>query len=81
MQFRLVYQGRLPAAGNNSTRVREKHEIRKVLHKQLARLWQGQPFLKKHLAELCAANFLFVQLGLSVQSPLNHCSRTRRVGR
>lgn len=45
MEFHLVYQGKLPAAGQSNTRSREKHEIRKVFHKQLAQLWRTQPFL------------------------------------
>jgi len=49
MQFRLVYQGKLPAAGGSGTRNKEKHAIRKVLHKQLAQLWQCQPILSPYL--------------------------------
>jgi hypothetical protein len=45
MEFHLVYQGRLPAAGQSNTRAREKHDIRKVLHRQLVSLWSTQPFL------------------------------------
>jgi hypothetical protein len=45
MEFRLVYEGPLKAAGRN-TRVKEKHAIRKVIHKQLARLWEVVPNLK-----------------------------------
>lgn len=50
MQFRLVYQGKLPAAGR-STRNKEKHEIRKVLHKQLSELWQHHPILSRYLVK------------------------------
>jgi hypothetical protein len=50
MQFRLVYEGELPAAGTSS-RAPEKHQIRKVLHKQLARLWREHPFLNEYLKE------------------------------
>jgi hypothetical protein len=49
MQFRLVYQGKLPAAGGSGTRNQEKHAIRKVLHKQLGQLWQCQPILSRYL--------------------------------
>ncbi|MGH9615771.1 MAG: hypothetical protein ACRD28_03440, partial [Acidobacteriaceae bacterium] len=45
VEFHLVYQGKLPAAGQSSTRAREKQDIRKVFHKQLAALWNTQPFL------------------------------------
>ena len=51
MQFRLVYQGKLPAAGRSETRNKEKHEIRKILHKQLAQLWQCQPILSRYLKD------------------------------
>lgn len=51
MQFRLVYQGKLPAAGRSATRIKEKHAIRKVLHEQLAQLWRCQPILARYLIE------------------------------
>ena len=37
MEFRLVYDGRLPSA-SNSSRVKEKHDIRKSIHQQLVQL-------------------------------------------
>ena len=37
MEFRLVFDGRLPSASNNS-RVKEKHDIRKAIHRQLVQL-------------------------------------------
>jgi hypothetical protein len=48
MEFRLIYDGPLKAAGRggSSGRVSEKHMIRKSLHKQLAQLWQALPVLK-----------------------------------
>ena len=49
MQFRLIYQGKLPAAGKASSRNKEKHEIRKVLHKQLSELWKHQSILSRYL--------------------------------
>lgn len=45
MQFRLVYQGKLPSQQGNS-KVKEKHAIRKALHKQLREMWETNPFLK-----------------------------------
>jgi hypothetical protein len=47
VEFHPVYQGPLPAAGQGGgkTRTREKHEIRKVFHKQLESLWRIHPFL------------------------------------
>jgi hypothetical protein len=44
MQFRLTYEGRLPAGGQHARKV--KHDIRKVLHKQLLELWKNHHFLK-----------------------------------
>jgi hypothetical protein len=46
VEFRLVYQGPLRAAGSSGGRVSEKHAIRKTIHKQLANLWQVTPQLK-----------------------------------
>jgi hypothetical protein len=46
MEFHLVYRGRLPAAGGGGTRVREKQDMRKIFHKQLANLWTTEAFLK-----------------------------------
>jgi hypothetical protein len=45
MQFRLVYDGPLPSAGNKSKRAKEKHEIRKYFHPQLKALWGLHPGL------------------------------------
>jgi hypothetical protein len=47
MEFRLTYDGKLPAASQNDTRAREKHEIRRTLSKQLAELWATHPRLKR----------------------------------
>ena len=49
MKFRLVYQGKLPAAGSSGTRNKEKHEIRRTLHKQLSELWRRHPILSEYL--------------------------------
>jgi len=51
MQFRLIYQGKLPAAGSSGTRNKEKHEIRKTLHKQLSELWRCKPFLSQYIVK------------------------------
>jgi hypothetical protein len=47
VEFHLIYQGSLPAAGQGGgkTRAREKHDMRKVFHKQLSSLWKTHPFL------------------------------------
>lgn len=50
MEFRLTYQGKLPAAGSGRSgrRVDEKHEIRRRLHVQLRNLWLGHPFIAQY---------------------------------
>ena len=47
MEFRLVYQGNLPAAGGGggASRLNEKQAIRRALHPQLRELWQTHPAL------------------------------------
>jgi hypothetical protein len=53
MEFRLVYEGPLKAVGGSAggKRTSEKHAIRKVLHKQLARLWEVVPILKERTSD------------------------------
>lgn len=51
MEFRLIYQGRLPAEGRAGGRAREKHVIRKHFHKQLRELWQQHPELRNQGAK------------------------------
>lgn len=52
MEFRLVYEGPLKAAGGKGgNRVQEKHTIRKAVHKQLARLWEALPVLKQRTSD------------------------------
>jgi hypothetical protein len=46
MEFRLTYEGKLMGASRNNMRASHKHELRRVFHKQLLRLWQIQPYLK-----------------------------------
>ena len=46
MEFRLVYEGSLPASGNSSRHPKEKHAIRKVFHTQLAELWEHNKLLQ-----------------------------------
>ncbi len=45
MEFRLTYDGQLLGASRRATRAEHKHEIRKVFHAQLKRLWAITPFL------------------------------------
>ncbi|HUO32111.1 MAG TPA: hypothetical protein VMU80_23025 [Bryobacteraceae bacterium] len=49
MEFRLIYDGRLPAQSRNNARVSDKHRIRKVFHKQLAELWDKHPALQRYV--------------------------------
>ena len=46
MDFRLTYEGPLPAASQGNRRVYDKHRIRKALHPQLRRLWSLHPLLR-----------------------------------
>jgi hypothetical protein len=46
IEFRLIYQGPLPAEGRSGGRTDEKHEIRKYFHRQLAELWKEHPSLR-----------------------------------
>lgn len=48
MQFRLIYDGRLLGASRENTRAEHKHDIRRIFHKQLKRLWS----VNKHLREV-----------------------------
>lgn len=47
MEFRLIYRGTLPAAGSGGARIKEKHTIRKHVHKQLRELWKQHPDLRE----------------------------------
>jgi hypothetical protein len=51
MEFRLFYEGPLKAASQSNTRSSEKHTIRKVIHKQLTRLWRVVPHLHMRTVE------------------------------
>ena len=46
MDFRLTYEGVLLGASKRNTRPGHKHEIRKVFHQQLKRLWEVEPYLR-----------------------------------
>jgi hypothetical protein len=49
VEFRLVYRGKLPSAGENVTRAIDKHRIRQKLHPQLRELWRQHPLLKEKM--------------------------------
>jgi hypothetical protein len=49
MEFRLTYRGKLPSATGSDTRAKDKHLIRKQLHRQLRVLWQDHRTLKSKL--------------------------------
>lgn len=40
MEFRLIYRGQLPAESGSEKRKKNKNEIRKVFHVQMAELWK-----------------------------------------
>jgi hypothetical protein len=46
MEFRLIYDGQLLGASRNNTRSEHKHEIRRVFHRQLKKLWTVTPSLR-----------------------------------
>jgi hypothetical protein len=46
VEFRLTYRGRLPAASNTDTRAKDKHLIRRQIHRQLRVLWEDHTALK-----------------------------------
>jgi len=46
LEFRLIYQGTLPAASQSNTRTAEKHALRKHFHLQLRELWKQHPDLR-----------------------------------
>jgi hypothetical protein len=50
VEFKLIYQGQLRAATAGNSRMKEKHAIRKELHKQLKELWSIHPTLSKMAA-------------------------------
>ena len=47
MQFRMTYDGPLYGSSRASPRPDHKHDIRRVFHRQLKRLWQAHPWLKE----------------------------------
>jgi hypothetical protein len=54
MEFRLIYDGQLKAAGGGGragSRTSDKHILRKAFHSQLARLWELVPDLKRRSGE------------------------------
>lgn len=50
VQFRLIYVGKLLGASRNETRSSHKHDIRRLFHKQLKRLWS----VNRHLVEIAS---------------------------
>jgi hypothetical protein len=48
VEFRLTYDGPLFASGNKKTHVQHKHDIRRVFHAQLKRLWEMNPQLLEY---------------------------------
>lgn len=55
LEFKLIYRGRLPAVSRNSTRAKEKHQIRKLFHKQLKQLWSIQPPMSHWMTQVVPA--------------------------
>lgn len=46
VEFRLTYEGLLFGPTQKDKRAAHKHEVRRVFHRQLKRLWQVNPFLR-----------------------------------
>jgi hypothetical protein len=60
MEFRLLYQGPLPAekcesghASGPSRRAKDKHQLRKHFHPQLRELWEQHPDLREQANSFC----------------------------
>jgi len=56
VEFRLIYEGHLPAAGSSKNRAKEKQAIRRFLHPQLRALWEKHPALQGTRENLHAVN-------------------------
>jgi len=54
MEFRLLYEGGLPPSSNDKRHPREKHQIRRILHSQLRRLWSVRPNLREYASHAFA---------------------------
>jgi hypothetical protein len=46
MELKLTYAGLLLGSNKGDTRAKHKHEIRRVFHRQLKRLWEHHPVLR-----------------------------------
>jgi hypothetical protein len=64
MRFRLVFDGRLPAAGNKHSRAPEKWTIRRALHPQLLGLWATHPTLKGRAIYIPNARMGWMEVGV-----------------
>lgn len=56
MEFRLIYEGALPAASQTATRASDKHRMRRVFHEQLKHLWKVQQPLSRWCNQVVAAS-------------------------
>ena len=81
MEFRLVYDGKLPAASQSDTRVKEKHEIRRVLGKPLAELWKTHPSLKRMMERSRTGNTVRTIISGPLQLPSGLIQYYDRCGR
>jgi hypothetical protein len=58
LEFRLIYDGKLPAASRSETRNTDKDRIRRVLSKQLAELFNTHPSLRSwHIKDVRLRDF------------------------
>jgi hypothetical protein len=76
VDFKLIYQGQLRATTARNTRIKEKHQIRQQLHKQLKELWRVHPTLTRrgnaNVSEPEAPKGVYTKL---VQATANKFSR------
>lgn len=87
MEFRLVYQGPLPAQGSSESRLKDKHAIRRQLHRQLRGLWDTHPFISRYtkaeVVEGRASTFTMPSLqhrGQFVRTTAYRDAETARIG-
>src|SRR5688500_6986976 len=64
LEFRLTYDGILLSSSGKITRASHKHDIRKVFHPQLKRLWGINPHLLEYRPRL-ALNMVELKLDLT----------------
>jgi hypothetical protein len=75
VEFRLIYDGALYGASKTNTRSEHKHDVRRVFHRQLHKLWKSVPHLREWLARE-----QFGTDGVTKISVLEHTANACRLG-